>query len=67
MISITEKTLQDLEFTTVLQTISDSCNTEIGKLKALEIIPYKDKKLLMNALLQTSEYVSSFFENRRGF
>ena len=63
MISITEKTLQDLEFTTVLQTISDSCNTEIGKLKALEIIPYKDKKLLMNALLQTSEYVSSFSNN----
>ena len=40
MISITDKTLQDLEFTTILQTISDSCTTEIGKLKALEIIPF---------------------------
>jgi DNA mismatch repair protein MutS2 len=63
MISITEKTLQDLEFITVLQTISEKCNTEMGKSKALEITPYKDKDSLMNALLQTSEYVSSFTNN----
>lgn len=63
MISITEKTLQDLEFTTVLQTISERCNTEMGKQKALEITPFKDKNTLMDALLQTSEYVSSFTNN----
>ena len=63
MISITDKTLQDLEFTTILQTISDSCTTEIGKLKALDIIPFKDKELLIKALLQTSEYVASFSNN----
>ena len=63
MISITDKTLQDLEFNTVLQTISERCNTEIGKQKALEIIPFKDKEILMNALLQTSEYLSSFSNN----
>ena len=63
MISITNKTLQDLEFNTVLQTISERCNTEIGKQKALEIIPFKDKEVLMNALLQTSEYLSSFSNN----
>jgi len=63
MISITDKTLQDLEFSTILQTISDRCNTEIGKQKALEIIPFKDKELLMNALLQTSEYLASFTNN----
>ena len=71
MISITVKTLQDLEFNTVLQTISERCNTEIGKQKALEIVPYKDKETLMNALLQTSEYLSSFSNNnaipRHGF
>ena len=71
MISITDKTLQDLEFNTVLQTISERCNTEIGKQKALEIVPYKDKETLMNALLQTSEYLSSFSNNnaipRHGF
>ena len=63
MISITDKTLQDLEFNTVLQTISERCNTEIGKEKALEIVPFKDKVTLMNALLQTSEYLSSFSNN----
>ena len=63
MISITDKTLQDLEFNTVLQTISERCNTEIGKEKALEIIPFKNKETLMNALEQTSEYLSSFSNN----
>ncbi|MFV8355174.1 endonuclease MutS2 [Flavobacterium sp. XS1P32] len=63
MISITEKTLQDLQFPTVLETISTICNTDIGKEKALEITPFKDKDSLMRALLQTSEYVSSFQNN----
>jgi DNA mismatch repair protein MutS2 len=63
MISITEKTLQDLQFPTVLETISDICNTDIGKQKALEITPFRDKETLMNALMQTSEYVSSFQNN----
>jgi DNA mismatch repair protein MutS2 len=63
MISITEKTLQDLQFPTVLETISDICNTDIGKQKALEIKPFRDKETLINALMQTSEYVSSFQNN----
>ena len=63
MISITDKTLQDLQFPTVLETISASCNTEIGKQKAFEIIPFKEKELLMKALLQTSEYLASFDNN----
>jgi DNA mismatch repair protein MutS2 len=63
MISITEKTLQDLQFPTVLETISEICNTDIGKQKALEITPFRDKETLMSALMQTSEYVSSFQNN----
>jgi DNA mismatch repair protein MutS2 len=63
MISITEKTLQDLQFPTVLETLSAICNTDIGKQKALEITPFKEKESLMEALLQTSEYVSSFQNN----
>ena len=63
MISITEKTLQDLQFPTVLETISAICNTDIGKQKALEIIPFKDRETLIDALMQTSEYVSSFQNN----
>ncbi len=63
MISITDKTLQDLEFKTILETISDLCNTETGKQKALEIIPFKTEETLMDALWQTSEYVASFTNN----
>ncbi|NRT14831.1 DNA mismatch repair protein MutS2 [Flavobacterium sp. 28A] len=63
MISITEKTLQDLQFPTVLETISAICNTDLGKQKALEIIPFRDKESLMESLMQTSEYVSSFQNN----
>lgn len=63
MISITEKTLQDLQFPTILETISAICNTDIGKQKALEITPFKDKENLMKALMQTTEYVSSFQNN----
>lgn len=63
MIAITEKTLQDLQFPTVLETLSDICNTDIGKEKALKITPFREKETLMEALLQTSEYVSSFQNN----
>ncbi len=63
MISITDKTLQDLEFTTVLQTISGRCTTEIGKEKAMNIIPFKEEESLISVLTQTSEYLSSFTNN----
>lgn len=63
MISINDKTLQDLEFNTVLETVSDLCTTELGKQKALVIKPFKDKEMLMDVLLQTSEYVSSYTNN----
>ena len=63
MISITEKTLKDLEFHTILQTISDRCNTEIGIEKALQIQPFKSKEILFSELAYTNEYVSSFTNN----
>ena len=63
MISITPKTLQDLQFPTVLETLSSLCNTDIGKQKSLQIVPFKEKEVLMSALLQTSEYLSSFQNN----
>ncbi|WP_159799010.1 DNA mismatch repair protein MutS [Flavobacterium sp. MK4S-17] len=63
MISITEKTLQDLEFSTILSTVSESCVTETGKEQAMHITPFKNKEALMQSLLQTSEYVSSFDNN----
>jgi DNA mismatch repair protein MutS2 len=63
MISITEKTLKDLEFYTVLETVSASCVTDPGKEKALAITPFSNKEDLMESLRQTSEYVSSFDNN----
>lgn len=63
MISITDKTLKDLEFHTVLEAVSSGCITEPGKEKAFAIAPFKDKETLMDALRQTSEYVASFDNN----
>lgn len=63
MISITEKTLQDLQFPTVLETIASICNTDLGKQKAIVIKPFQDKVPLMASLYQTSEYLSSFQNN----
>jgi DNA mismatch repair protein MutS2 len=63
MININEKTINDLQFPTLLETLSSICNTDIGKQKALEIKPFKEKEELMDALFQTSEYVSSFQNN----
>ncbi|HEX9979171.1 MAG TPA: DNA mismatch repair protein MutS [Flavobacterium sp.] len=63
MTSITEKTLQDLQFPTILETLSAICNTEIGKEKAAEIKPFRNRDTLMDALQMTSEYLSSFQNN----
>lgn len=63
MISITQKTIQDLEFDVVLNTIAELCNTDLGKEAALAISPFKDKEVLLKNLKQTSEYVSSYSNN----
>lgn len=63
MITITEKTLKDLEFHTVLEAVAASCTTDPGKEKAIAITPFKDRESLMESLEQTSEYVASFDNN----
>ncbi|MFC4818352.1 endonuclease MutS2 [Flavobacterium sp. GCM10023249] len=63
MISIHTKTLQDLQFQTVLETIAELCITDIGNEKAQHIAPIRDKEELMQSLLQTSEYRASFDNN----
>ena len=63
MTSIHNKTLQDLEFETVLTTVSELCVTENGKEKAFEITPFRHKEETLKALQQTSEYVASFTNN----
>ncbi len=65
MIDIPHKTLKDLEFSTVLNQVSDYCITQPGKEKVLEIKPYQDKKTLLLGLRLTDEYLSSFINNNR--
>ncbi len=63
MIHIHEKTLQDLEFYTVLQQVSEHCITPLGNEKALQITPYKEKETLLLSLQLTNEYLSSFYND----
>ena len=65
MIHIHEKTLQDLEFQTVLQQVSELCVTPLGNEKALQISPYKTREELQVALNLTNEYVSSLYNDNR--
>lgn len=63
MINIHEKTLQDLEFATVLQQVSEYCVTSLGNESALQITPYREKEKLLIALKLTNEYLSSFYND----
>lgn len=65
MISIHEKTLKDLEFSTVLDQVSELCITALGKDKALAILPYPDEKSLKQELSYVNEYLSSFDNDNR--
>ncbi|WP_055437115.1 endonuclease MutS2 [Lacinutrix algicola] len=65
MINIHKKTLQDLEFATVLEQVSEYCVTNLGNKKVLTIEPFHDKETLLNALQLTNEYVSSFYNDNR--
>ncbi|AJR04179.1 endonuclease MutS2 [Siansivirga zeaxanthinifaciens] len=65
MINIHTKTLQDLEFSTVLKQISEHCITALGNEKALEIGPLSDRDTLRICLHQTNEYVASFQNENR--
>ena len=65
MQAIHSKTLQDLEFPTVLQQLSQRCNTELGKNAALELAPLTDETALKIELGQTSEYLASFSNENR--
>ncbi|MDG5491963.1 DNA mismatch repair protein MutS [Psychroserpens sp. SPM9] len=65
MIHIHEKTLQDLEFYSVLQQVSDLCITDLGRLDALDIKPFATHEEVLQSLAYTNEYVSSFDNDNR--
>ena len=57
---ITKKTLTDLEFNTVIDSISAYCITSLGKNEVLQIKPISAKLKLLNELYQVNEYLASF-------
>jgi DNA mismatch repair protein MutS2 len=65
MMSIHEKTLKDLEFSTVLKQISEHSLTELGRAAVLNILPYNDKDKLVRELAYVNEYLSSFENDNR--
>ncbi len=62
---IHSKTLQDLEFDTVLKQLSVRCTTELGKQRAMDITPLPDAETIHRELGQTSEYLSSLISDNR--
>lgn len=65
MDSIQDKTLQDLEFPTVLKQIAARSTTELGKERALDIVPISEEVELRKILGQTSEYLSSLISENQ--
>ena len=65
MANIHSKTLQDLEFPSVLKQVSARCHTELGKAVALEIAPYITEEVIKIELGKTAEYLSSLISENR--
>ena len=63
--SISSKTLQELEFPLVLNKVADLCVTDLGKEKVASLAPLFKKELLLKALKQTNEYLASFENDNR--
>jgi len=58
--NISKKTLNDLEFNTVLNSIANYCKTDLGKEAVQKIEPILNKDNLLLQLQQTNEYLASF-------
>ena len=65
MSNISEKTLLDLEFNTVLKSVRECCISELGKNATLEIKPFKTQAKLQIELYQVNEYLSSLENDNR--
>ncbi|MBS9774386.1 MAG: DNA mismatch repair protein MutS [Tenacibaculum sp.] len=64
-LNISEKTLQDLEFTTVLKQVAEFCISDLGKEKTQQIQPFNNKEKLFFELNLVNEYISSFENENR--
>ncbi|ARN71073.1 DNA mismatch repair protein MutS [Nonlabens tegetincola] len=60
MSKISQKTLEDLEFPSVLKQLAANCVTDDGKEQALLQKPHVNKNAVLTALNHTNEYVASY-------
>ena len=60
MVRIDIKTLQDLEFPSVLQQIADFCITEPGTTRVQKIKPFKNTEKVASELYRVKEFTASF-------
>jgi len=65
MIKISKKTLQDLEFESVIQQVAFHNVTTLGKAEILAILPFSNREEVIEALQLTNEFVSSFDNENR--
>ena len=65
MSNISEKTLRDLEFFTILQSVGENCISELGKNSVLKIRPFNTKVALITELNLVNEYLSSYQNDNR--
>ncbi len=63
--NISEKTLQDLEFTAVLEQVALSCISQLGRKEILNTRPIYNKEALFFELNLVNEYVASFENENR--
>ncbi|SEB54186.1 DNA mismatch repair protein MutS2 [Tenacibaculum sp. MAR_2009_124] len=62
---VIKKTLQDLEFNTVLEQVTEFCISELGKNAVLNITPISKNHTLFFELNMVNEYLSSFENENR--
>ena len=63
--NISEKTVQDLEFNTILTHVTTFCISELGKEKITSIAPIDDREELYKELNLVNEYLSSSISENR--
>lgn len=65
MVNIHEKTLQDIEFHSVLNQVAALCITDLGRAEVNAIAPFKDHEETLISLGFTNEYLASFYNDNR--
>ena len=65
MSRISEKTLIDLEFSTILNTAKEYCISDLGRKEIVTLKPFTDTNLLLNELNEVNEYAASFQNENR--